>query len=50
MTVWSDYDTWVKFYFEPLTHEDVFSIFEKENQNGEVIGAIVQLGGQTPLK
>ena len=49
-TVSTDYDTSDKLYFEPLTHEDVFSIFEKENQNGEVIGAIVQLGGQTPLK
>ena len=49
-TVSTDYDTSDKLYFEPLTHEDVLSIYEKENENGEVIGAIVQLGGQTPLK
>ena len=49
-TVSTDYDTSDKLYFEPLTHEDVLSIIEKENKNGKVIGAIVQLGGQTPLK
>ena len=49
-TVSTDFDISDRLYFEPLTHEDVFSIFEKENQNGEVIGVIVQLGGQTPLK
>ena len=46
----TDYDTSDKLYFEPLTHEDVLSIINKENENGEVLGAIVQLGGQTPLK
>ncbi len=49
-TVSTDYDTSEKLYFEPLNHEDVLSIIEKENQNGKVIGVIVQLGGQTPLK
>ena len=49
-TVSTDYDTSDKLYFEPLTHEDVLSIINKENENGEVLGAIVQLGGQTPLK
>jgi len=49
-TVSTDYDTSDKLYFEPLTHEDVLSIINKENENGEVLGVIVQLGGQTPLK
>ncbi len=49
-TVSTDYDTSDKLYFEPLCHEDVFSVIEKEKQNGEVIGVIVQLGGQTPLR
>ncbi|HCE44228.1 MAG TPA: carbamoyl phosphate synthase large subunit [Lentisphaeria bacterium] len=44
-TVSTDYDTSDKLYFEPLTVEDVLSIFVKENP----IGAIVQFGGQTPL-
>ncbi len=45
-TVSTDYDTSDKLYFEPLTVEDVLNIYEKEKP----IGAIVQLGGQTPLK
>ncbi len=49
-TVSTDYDTSEKLYFEPLNHEDVLSVIEKEKQNGNVIGVIVQLGGQTPLK
>ena len=49
-TVSTDYDTSDKLYFEPLTHEDVLSIINKENENGEVLGAIVQLGGQTSRK
>jgi len=49
-TVSTDYDTSDKLYFEPLTHEDVLSIIKKEEQNGKVLGVIVQLGGQTPLK
>lgn len=44
-TVSTDYDTSDKLYFEPLTVEDVLSIYNKEKP----IGAIVQFGGQTPL-
>jgi carbamoyl-phosphate synthase large subunit len=44
-TVSTDYDTSDKLYFEPLTVEDVVSIFQKEKP----IGVIVQFGGQTPL-
>ncbi len=44
-TVSTDYDTSEKLYFEPLTVEDVLSIYEKEKPEG----AIVQFGGQTPL-
>jgi carbamoyl-phosphate synthase large subunit len=49
-TVSTDYDTSDKLYFEPLTYEDVLSIIKKEDENGKVLGVIVQLGGQTPLK
>ncbi|HEX9897078.1 MAG TPA: carbamoyl-phosphate synthase large subunit [Dehalococcoidales bacterium] len=44
-TVSTDYDTSDKLYFEPLTVEDVVSIYEKEKP----LGVIVQFGGQTPL-
>ncbi|HNZ19956.1 MAG TPA: carbamoyl-phosphate synthase large subunit [Candidatus Hydrogenedentes bacterium] len=44
-TVSTDYDTSNKLYFEPLTVEDVLSIYEKERPEG----VIVQFGGQTPL-
>jgi carbamoyl-phosphate synthase large subunit len=44
-TVSTDYDTSDKLYFEPLTVEDVLSIYEKEKP----MGVIVQFGGQTPL-
>jgi carbamoyl-phosphate synthase large subunit len=44
-TVSTDYDTSDKLYFEPLTVEDVLSIYEKEKP----VGVIVQFGGQTPL-
>jgi len=44
-TVSTDYDTSDKLYFEPLTVEDVLSIYEKETPEG----VIVQFGGQTPL-
>jgi carbamoyl-phosphate synthase large subunit len=44
-TVSTDYDTSDKLYFEPLTVEDVLSIYEKERPEG----VIVQFGGQTPL-
>jgi carbamoyl-phosphate synthase large subunit len=36
-------------YFEPLTAEDVLEILHVEQQNGELVGVIVQFGGQTPL-
>ena len=48
-TVSTDYDTSDRLYFEPLTREDVLNIFERENRDGRVLGAIVQFGGQTPL-
>jgi len=44
-TVSTDYDTSDKLYFEPLTVEDILSIYEKEKPEG----VIVQFGGQTPL-
>ena len=44
-TVSTDYDTSNKLYFEPLTVEDVLSIYEKEKPDG----IICQFGGQTPL-
>ncbi|MGC2221725.1 MAG: carbamoyl-phosphate synthase large subunit [Methylocella sp.] len=49
-TVSTDYDTSDRLYFEPLTAEDVLEIFAKEGEAGELKGAIVQFGGQTPLK
>jgi len=49
-TVSTDYDTSDRLYFEPLTVETVLSVVEKEREAGELIGVIVQLGGQTPLK
>ena len=49
-TVSTDYDTSDRLYFEPLTAEDVIELVRKEQSNGEVLGLIVQLGGQTPLK
>ena len=48
-TVSTDYDTSDKLYFEPLTLEDVLNIYERENVNDQVLGVIVQFGGQTPL-
>ena len=44
-TVSTDYDTSDRLYFEPLTLEDVLSIYEKEKP----VGVIAQFGGQTPL-
>ena len=44
-TVSTDYDTAGRLYFEPLTHEHVLNVVERERP----IGAIVQFGGQTPL-
>ena len=49
-TVSTDYDTSDRLYFEPLTEEDVIEIIRKEQENGELLGVIVQFGGQTPLK
>ena len=49
-TVSTDYDTSDRLYFEPLTSEDVLEILAKEGEAGELKGAIVQFGGQTPLK
>ena len=49
-TVSTDYDTSDRLYFEPLTSEDVIELIQSEQQNGNVLGCIVQLGGQTPLK
>src|SRR3954465_6197501 len=45
-TVSTDYDTSDRLYFEPLTREDVLEVARREKP----IGAIVQFGGQTPLK
>jgi carbamoyl-phosphate synthase large subunit len=49
-TVSTDYDTSDRLYFEPLTAEDVLEILHVEQQNGTLVGVIVQFGGQTPLK
>ncbi len=48
-TVSTDYDTSDRLYFEPLTLEDVLSVYEHEASSGAPIGMIVQFGGQTPL-
>jgi len=49
-TVSTDYDTSDRLYFEPLTAEDVLEILHVEASRGELLGVIVQFGGQTPLK
>ncbi|MGH6945649.1 MAG: carbamoyl-phosphate synthase large subunit, partial [Geminicoccaceae bacterium] len=49
-TVSTDYDTSDRLYFEPLTAEDVLEIVHVEASAGELVGVVVQLGGQTPLK
>jgi carbamoyl-phosphate synthase large subunit len=49
-TVSTDYDTSDRLYFEPLTLEDVLAIVSEERKKGELLGVIVQFGGQTPLK
>ena len=53
-TVSTDYDTSDRLYFEPLTAEDVMNVLTAEQNaskdGGEVVGVIVSLGGQTPLK
>ena len=48
-TVSTDYDTSDRLYFEPLTAEDVLEILHVEASAGELVGVIVQFGGQTPL-
>ncbi len=49
-TVSTDYDTSDRLYFEPLTGEDVIEIVRAEQKKGQLLGIIVQFGGQTPLK
>ena len=49
-TVSTDYDTSDRLYFEPLTAESVINLIRVEETRGNVIGVIVQFGGQTPLK
>ena len=49
-TVSTDPDTSDRLYFEPLTAEDVLEILHREAEKGTLVGVIVQLGGQTPLK
>lgn len=49
-TVSTDYDTADRLYFEPLTVEDVLEVLHAEKASGELVGVIVQYGGQTPLK
>jgi len=48
-TVSTDYDTSDRLYFEPLTLEDVLEVIHAESQSGELVGVVVQLGGQTAL-
>ena len=48
-TVSTDYDTSDRLYFEPLTLEDVLEVIHAEQQSGELVGVVVQLGGQTAL-
>ena len=49
-TVSTDYDTSDRLYLEPLTVEDVLAIARAEMRRGELLGVVVQLGGQTPLR
>jgi carbamoyl-phosphate synthase large subunit len=50
-TVSTDYDTSDRLYFEPLTDEDLANVLDAElAAGGDVVGVIVSLGGQTPLK
>ena len=54
-TVSTDYDTSDRLYFEPLTVEDVLEVVHAERESarlggGELVGVVVQLGGQTPLR
>ncbi|HUW02640.1 MAG TPA: carbamoyl-phosphate synthase large subunit [Acidimicrobiales bacterium] len=49
-TVSTDYDTSGRLYFEPLTLEDALNVIESEQASGDLVGIVVALGGQTPLK
>jgi carbamoyl-phosphate synthase large subunit len=49
-TVSTDYDTSDRLYFEPLTLEDTLNVIDAESAAGELVGVVVALGGQTPLK
>jgi len=49
-TVSTDYDTSDRLYFDPLTEEDVLELIQGEMASGELLGVVVQFGGQTPLK
>ncbi|MBN8528167.1 MAG: carbamoyl-phosphate synthase large subunit [Caulobacterales bacterium] len=49
-TVSTDYDTSDRLYFEPLTAEDVLELIDVERSKGQLLGVVVQFGGQTPLK
>ena len=49
-TVSTDFDISDRLYFEPLDHESVLEICKAENLKNNLLGVIVQLGGQTPLK
>ncbi len=49
-TVSTDYDTSDRLYFEPLTLEDALNVVEAEQAAGDLVGVVVALGGQTPLK
>ena len=48
-TVSTDYSTADRLYFEPLTAEHVLAVAGREAEKGEVLGVLVQFGGQTPL-
>ncbi|MDH5796500.1 MAG: carbamoyl-phosphate synthase large subunit, partial [Anaplasmataceae bacterium] len=49
-TVSTDYDMSDKLYFSPLIEEYVLDVIDKERESGELVGAILQFGGQTPIK
>jgi len=49
-TVSTDYDSSDRLYFEPLTFEDTSNVIEAERASGDLVGVIVSMGGQTPLK
>ena len=49
-TISTDYDSSDRLYFEPLDEEHVLAIIRKEQEAGNLLGVILQFGGQTPLK